>query len=172
MGVWEPTWITQRSFLNTALQFPVCETRESVVTLVSRWCGTRPLTGEDVLAPAKSYLWLLIADQGLITLINGCGTWGPDLSGLLSVSVQLKRSRRRPVECVGPMGVISGLTADTSQMDPVASVQDGMFEESDLLLTHHRNTSLSTWPRERVFSCFSFCTYSLLFSPIHTSPSP
>ena len=71
VGVWEPAWITQRSFLNTALQFPVCETKESVVTFVSRWCGTKPLSSGDVSAAAKSYLWLLIADQGLITLING-----------------------------------------------------------------------------------------------------
>lgn len=71
VGVWEPVWITQRSFLNTTLQFPVCETKESAVTFVSRWYGTKPLTSGDVLAAAKSYLWLLIADQGLITLING-----------------------------------------------------------------------------------------------------
>lgn len=114
VGVWEPASITQRSFLNTVLQFPVCETKESTVTFVSRWYATKPLTGGDVLAAAKSYLWLLIADQGLITLINGRGIWGPDLWGLLSVSVQLKRSRRRPEECVGPAGAISGLTADTS----------------------------------------------------------
>lgn len=125
MGVWEPALITQRSFLNTTLQFPVCETKESMVTFVSRWYGTKPLTSGDVLAAAKSYLWLLIADQGLITLINGLGIRGPDLLGLLSVSVQLKRSRRRPEECASPVGAISGLTA--SQMDPVASVQDGMI---------------------------------------------
>lgn len=96
-----------------------------MVTFVSRWYGTKPLTSGDVLAAAKSYLWLLIADQGLITLINGLGIRGPDLLGLLSVSVQLKRSRRRPEECASPVGAISGLTA--SQMDPVASVQDGMI---------------------------------------------
>lgn len=129
VGVWEAAWITQRSFLNTALQFPVCETKESVVTFVSRWCGTKPLASMDVSATAKSYLWLLIADQGLITLINGSGIWGPDLWGLLSASVRLKRSRRRPEECASPQGAISGLTADTSQMDPVASVQDGVFGE-------------------------------------------
>lgn len=138
VGVWDSAWITQRSFLNTALQFPVCETKESAVTFVSRWYGTKPLTSRDVSAPAKSYLWLLIADQGLITLINGRSIWGPDLWGLLSVSVQLKRSRRRPEERVSPVGAISRLTADTSQMDPVASVQDGMFGERYLLLTDHK----------------------------------
>lgn len=91
------------------------------MTFVSRWCGTKPLTSGDVLAAAKSSLRLLIADQSLITLINGRGFWEPDLWGLLSVSVQLKRSRRRPEERASPMGAISGLTADTSQMDPVAS---------------------------------------------------
>lgn len=95
------------------------------MTFVSRWYGTKPLTSGDALPAAKSCLWLLIADQGLITLINGQGIWGPDLWGLLSVSVQLKRSRGRPEECESPVGAISGLTADTSQMDPVASVQDG-----------------------------------------------
>lgn len=100
VGVWKPAWITQRSSLNTALQFLVCETKEAVVTFVSRWYGTKPFTSRDVSAAAKSYLWLLIADQGLITLINGRGIWGPDLWGLLSVSVQLKRSRRRPEERV------------------------------------------------------------------------
>lgn len=39
---------------------------------------------------------------------------------LLSVSLQLKRSRRKPEERVGPAGAISALTADASQMDPVA----------------------------------------------------
>lgn len=58
--------------------------------------------------------------------------------GLLTVSVQLKRSHGRPEECVNPRGAISGLTADTSQMDPVASVQDGMFEERYLLLTDQK----------------------------------
>lgn len=108
------------------------------MTFVSRWYGTKPLTSRDVLATAKSYLWLLIADQGLITLINGRGIWGPDLRGLLSVSVQLKRSHRRPEECVSPVGAVSGLTADTSQMDPVASVQGDMFGERYLLLTDHK----------------------------------
>lgn len=59
----------------------MCETKESVVTFVSRWCGTKSSSSRDVLAAAKSYLWLLIADQGLITLINGTGIWGPDLWG-------------------------------------------------------------------------------------------
>lgn len=144
MGVWEAARITQRSLLNTALRFPVCETKESAVTFVSRWCGTKPLTSKDILAATKSYLWLLIADQGLITLINGSGILGPDLWGLLSVSVQLKRSHRRPEECASPAGAISGLTADTSQMDPVASVQDSMFGESYLILTDHKKNSLST----------------------------
>lgn len=79
VGRWEPVRITQRSLLNTALQFPVCVTKESAVTFVSRWYGTKPFTKQNVLAAAKSYLWLLIADQGLITLINGLGIWGPDL---------------------------------------------------------------------------------------------
>lgn len=94
---------------------------------------------------AKSCLRLLIADQGLITLINGHGIWGADLRGLLSVSVQLKGSHRKPEEHVSPVGTISGLTADTSQMDPVALVQNGMSGERYLLLTigephheHHR----------------------------------
>lgn len=120
-------WITQRSLLNRVLQFPMCETKESVVTFVSRWYGTKSSSSGDVLAAAKSYLWLLIADQGLITLINGRGIWGPDLWGLLSVSVQLKRSHRMHKERVSPVGAISGLTADTSQMDPVASVWNGTF---------------------------------------------
>lgn len=64
-------WITQRSSLNMDLWFHVCETKASAVTLVSRWFGTKPLTGGDVSAAAKSYLWLTIANQGLITLING-----------------------------------------------------------------------------------------------------
>lgn len=81
-----------------ALQFLVCETKESVVTFVSRWYGTKPLTSGNGLPAAKSCLWLLIADQGLITLINGQGIWGADLRGLLSVSVQLKRSHRKPEE--------------------------------------------------------------------------
>lgn len=135
VGVWKPAWITQRSSLNMALQFLVCETKESVVTFVSRWYGTKPLTSGNVSAAAKSYLWLLIADQGLITLINGQGIWGPDLWGLLSVSVQLKRSHRKPEERVSPVSAISGLTADTSQMDLVALVQNGMFGERYLLLT-------------------------------------
>ena len=125
-----------------ALQFHVCETKESVVTFVSRWYGTEPLTSGDVLATAKSSLWLLIADQLLITLINGIGFWGPDLLGLLSVSVQLKRSPRRPKECASPMGAISELTADRSQMDPVASVQDSMFGEGYLLLTDQKKSLL------------------------------
>lgn len=87
---------------------------------VSRWCGTKPPAGGDVSVAAKSYLRLLIADQGLITLINGQDILGPDLCGLLSVSVQLKRSHRKPEEAVSPVGAISGLTADTSQTDPVA----------------------------------------------------
>lgn len=33
---------------------------------------------------------------------------------------------------LSPVGAISGLTADTSQMDLVASVQDGMFGERDI----------------------------------------
>lgn len=120
----------------------MCETKESVVTFVSRWCGTKPLTSGDVLAAAKSSLWLLIADQSLITLINGRGFWGPGLWGLLSVSVQLKRSRRRPKERASPVGAISGLTADTSQMDPVASEQDSVFGERYPLRTDQKKPLL------------------------------
>lgn len=116
--------LQQRSLFNTALRFPGRETKEPVVTFVSRWCGTEALAAADVSAAAKSYLWLLIAGQGLITLINGMSIWGPGLRGLLSVSVQLKRSHRRPVENGGAGGVVgggdrgrgsvSGLIADTS----------------------------------------------------------
>lgn len=107
------------------------------MTFVSRWYGTKALSCGDALAAAKSRLWLLIADQSLITLINGRGFWGAGLWGLLSVSVKLKRSHRRPEQHVGPVGAISGLTADTSEMDRVASVQ-----EKDLLLTDQKKSSL------------------------------
>lgn len=112
------------------------------MTFVSRWYGTKPLIVRDFLAAAKSCLWSLIADQSLITLINGRGFWGPDLQGLLSVSVKLKRSHRRPEEYASPRGAISGLTADTLQMDPVASVQNSMFRERYLLLTDQKKYSL------------------------------
>ena len=76
--------------------------------------------------------------------------------GLLSVSMQLKRSRRKPEEHVSPVGAISGVTADTSQMDPVASVQHGMFRERYLLLTlrkpHQEHLRLE---EKIVFSCLS-----------------
>lgn len=143
----------------------MCETEESAVTFVSRWCGTKALTSGDVLAAAKSSLWLLIADQSLITLINGRGFWGPDLWGLLSVSVQLKRSRRRPKERVSPVGAISGLTADTSQMDPVASVQDSVFGERYLLLTDQKKPLLRGEGRGgQLFLLFSEHIFDSFFS--------
>lgn len=91
---------------------------------------------------------------------------GPDLWGLLSVSMQLKRSRRRPEECASPAGAIPGLTADTSQMDPVASVQDGMFGERYLILTDHKKDSLSTCEGiegrgKKGFSCIFFSLFPL-----------
>lgn len=173
VAVWERAWITQRSFLNTALRFPVCETKDSVVTFVSRWYGTKPLTSGDVSAAAKSYLWLLIADQGLITLINGSGIWGPDLWGLLSVSVKLKRSRRRTEERARPVGAIRELTADTSQMEPVASIQGGMFGERYLLLTiskpHRKHLRLE---REKgFFMLFILNIFSTFLSHTHKSVS-
>lgn len=103
--------LQQRSLFNTALRFPGRETKEPVVTFVSRWCGTEALAAADVSAAAKSYLWLLIAGQGLITLINSMSIWGPGLRGLLSVSVQLKRSHRRPVENRGGGGGATGAGA-------------------------------------------------------------
>lgn len=39
---------------------------------------------------------------------------------LLSASLQLKRSRRKPEERVSPAGAVSAPTADASQGDPVA----------------------------------------------------
>lgn len=69
------------------------------------------------------------------------------MRGLLSVSVQLKRSHRRPEERVRPVGAISGLTADTSQMDPVASVQ-----EKDLLLTDQKKSLLRRRRGGKTFS--------------------
>lgn len=42
---------------------------------------------------------------------------------------------------LSPAGAISGLTADTSQMDPVASVQGGMFGERDICYLHIISTS-------------------------------
>ena len=66
--------------------------------------------------------------------------------GLLSVSVQLKRSRRKSEEAVGPVGAISGLAADTSQMDPVTLVQN-MFAEGYRLLHLHRNSALASHAR-------------------------
>lgn len=146
----------QRSSLNAALGFLVCETKESVVTFASRWHATKPLASGSVWAAAKSYLRLLIADQGLITLINGPGIWGPDLWGLLSVSVQLKRSRRKSEEAVGPMGAISGLAADTSQMDPVALVQS-MFAEGYRLPHLHRNSALASQARVMEREKMAFC---------------
>ena len=131
------------------------------MTFVSRWYGTKPLTSRDFLAAAKSCLWLLIADQSLITLINGRGFRGPDLQGLLSVSVKLKRSRRRPEEYVSPPGAISGLTADTLQMDPVASVQRGMFRERYPLLTDQKKYSLREGAKSS--SCLSLPAF--FFSP-------
>lgn len=108
---------------------------------------------------------------------------GPDLWGLLSVSMQLKRSRRRPEECASPVGAIPGLTADTSQMDPVASVQDGMFGERYLILTDHKKDSLSTCEGiegrgKKGFSCifflfpldifsYSSLSYTRLFPELH-----
>lgn len=142
--------------LNVALQFLVCETKESVVTFASRWYATKPLASGSVWAAAKSYLRLLIADQGLITLINGQGIWGPDLWGLLSVSVQLKRSRRKSKEAVGPVGAISGLAADTSQMDPVALVQN-MFAEGYRLLHLHRNSAPASQARVMEKEKMAFC---------------
>lgn len=95
---------------------------------------------------------------------------GPDLWGLLSVSMQLKRSRRRPEECASPAGAIPGLTADTSQMDPVASVQDGMFGERYLILTDHKKDSLSTCEGiegrgKKGFSCIFFLFFLWTFFP-------
>lgn len=105
---------------------------------------------------------------------------GPDLWGLLSVSMQLKRSRRRPEECASPAGAIPGLTADTSQMDPMASVQDGMFGERYLILTDHKKDSLSTCEGiegrgKKAFLAFFFSFSSghffLLLSVIHKAVS-
>lgn len=49
---------------------------------------------------------------------------------------QYQCSLKGPVGGLGsvlsPMGAISGLTGDTLQMDPVASVQDGMFGKRDI----------------------------------------
>lgn len=158
----------QRSSLKVALRFLVCETKESVVTFASRWYATKPLASGSVWAAAKSYLRLLIADQGLITLINGQGIEGPDLWGLLSVSVQLKRSRRMSEEAVGPVGAIPGLAADTSQMDPVALVQN-MFAEGYRLLHLHRNSALASragvMEREKMAFCALPSECLTFFSP-------
>lgn len=97
--------------------------------------------------------------------------------------MQLKRSRRRPEECASPAGAIPGLTADTSQMDPVASVQDGMFGERYLILTDHKKDSLSTCEGiegrgKKGFSCifflfpldifsYSSLSYTRLFPELH-----
>lgn len=48
---------------------------------------------------------------------------------LLSASLQLKGSRRKPEERVSPAGAVSALTADASQGDPVALAQSVMFGE-------------------------------------------
>lgn len=85
------------------------------------------LTSGDVSAAAKSRPRLTTADRGLITLINGRGVWGGGFVALLSVSLQLKRSRRKPEERVSPAGAVSSLTADASQGDPVALAQSVMF---------------------------------------------
>lgn len=146
----------QGSSLNTPLQFLVCETKESVVTFASRWYATKPLASGSVWAAAKSYLRLLIADQGLITLINGQDIGGPDLWGLLSVSVQLKRSRRKSEEAVGPVGAISGVAADTSQMDPVTRVRN-MFAEGYWLLHLHRNSAPAYQARITEREKMAFC---------------
>lgn len=65
------------------------------------------------------------------------------MGAFISISV-VKRSHRKPEERVSPVGAIFGLTADTSQMDLVALVQNGMFGQRYLLLTirkpHQKNS--------------------------------
>lgn len=87
--------------------------KESAVTFVSRWFGKThtspapptPHLQPDVSAAAKSCRRLTTTDRGgLITLINGRGVWGGRFVALLSVSLQLKRSHRKPEERVSPAG--------------------------------------------------------------------
>lgn len=81
------------------LRFLVCETKESVVTFASRWYATKPLASGSVWAAAKSYLRLLIADQGLITLINGQDIGGQICGGFYQYQCSLK----------GPVGSLKRL---------------------------------------------------------------
>lgn len=90
----------------------------------------------DASAAAKSYLWLLIADQGLITLINDGGIWGPDMWSFYQYHCSLKGPVGGLRSVLSPVGAIPGLTADTSQMDPVASVQGGVSGERDICYFH------------------------------------
>lgn len=96
--------------------------------------------------------------------------------GLLSVSVQLKRSRRKSEEAVGPVGAISGLAADTSQMDPVALVQN-MFAEGYLLLHLRGNSALASQARLTEREKMAFCALpaeclTFFFLSLHTSAFP
>ena len=66
------------------------------------------------------------------------------------------------------MGAISGLTADTSQMDPVAE-QGGMFGERDICYLHIRSKPhLGGRGKKAFLSEHIFYVFPVL----HTSPFP
>lgn len=65
-------------------------------------------------------------------------SWGQICGGFYQYQCSLKGPVGGLRSVLSPVGAISGLTADTSQMDPVASVQDGMFGGRYLLLTDHK----------------------------------
>lgn len=68
---------------------------------------------------------------------------------------------------LSPVGAISGLTADISQMDPVASVQDGVFGERDIC---YFQTVRKTSRGGKGFPCLLFL--NIFSSLVHTSPFP
>lgn len=92
---------------------------------------------------------------------------------LLSVSMQLKRSHRKPEECVSPVSAISS-TNCRHLADRSYNTGTKHRDLEKISITYYKKSSPRTFQArgKTGLSCLSIRIYFLLLSLTHTSPFP